>query len=1603
MLWSRRFGAFGVKTTRVARARTRDGRRRRAVARVDERAMVDARDALVALAIGAEVWITSDGKDGDAATHLPGVVASVRDDGRACGVKVEGEDGERECDAGEVLMRERATAEDMVKLNHLHEPGVLENLRARYATDDIYTYTGSILIAVNPFKDVGHLYDEHMMSMYRGARLGDLSPHVYATADAAYEALRTEGVSQSVLVSGESGAGKTETAKLLMRYIAHRSSSDEDAGGGRTTQDKVLESNPLLEAFGNAKTVRNDNSSRFGKYVELQFDSKYRISGAAIRTYLLERSRVVKTSDPERNFHIFYQLCAGAEESDRETWRLKDASAYNYTNQSACFDLDGLDNSEEYRRTMNAMDVVGITKAEQKSIMSVVAGILHLGNICFIDNTDDEGCDFASDAAKGALVDCAAVLKLDAEKLERSLRTRRIVLADEVIHKPLSAAAATHSRDALAKSLYSKLFDSLVDRINISIGQDATSKAFIGVLDIYGFESFAVNSFEQFCINFANEKLQQHFNQHVFKMEQEEYEREGIDWSYIEFIDNQDMLDVIERRSNGIISLLDESCMLASSTDEQFAQKLYTGLKDEQRLSKPKLSQTAFTLSHYAGDVTYESNTFLDKNKDFVIQEHEEILASGSHEELVRMFALGDDSSETSGRGKSSTKFSSVSTRFKKQLGELMSKLNATEPHYIRCIKPNAASKASSFEGANVLQQLRCGGVLEAIRISCAGYPSRKPIEIFLARFGLLAPQAAALYFEGREREALEGILQAANVDGWQIGKTQVFLRSGQMAILDVLRLNKLNKAAIEIQSRARAFVKRKQFTELRSASIKVAAAARGMLARKRVRSIREQIAAVRIQTAFRAIRARVQFERTKDAVQKIQAIVRGARARQILRQTRATEITTNKAATCIQSHWKAKVARKEFKVAKARARETGALLEAKSSLEQQLESERARTAMEQRARQDENARHASMEQELRARMETLEKELAIARESVHGIVESRVSEVTSQKDGEINVLRQSLVERDAKLAELQEWKATREAQFAELNSKLEAIHLDSLASPAKHSIATGEATIASASSSALGDLNTRISEKIELNSKLRQENDSLQQERTDLERVVNQLRTEMSEMEKENATMKSQCSPSPVRTGGRFASILSPMSPMDGLDTLESPRTPETPNSEDVEAALEREQAELDARKLKLEQVRSHMEYAVLLNFIEKDARDAGFMENGTPVLACIIFRCLLKWGTFELDRTSLFDKIMDAINISLEDAGEDYAALTYWLTNAFILLQLLQRTLKTTASGSKENRRKSGGLFDRLNSRFVRATTPVSTSSPGVKGVSHIDAKYPAFLFKQQLAALVEKIYGTLRDRVKKDVTPQFATCIQAPRQRSGTATLTRSASGVLRPELGQGWMRILDTLDETVKAMALNNVPQALSKRFFVQVFCFINVQMFNALLLRRECCSFSNGEYIKMGLSLFDSWARKPQNEAVGEDSLDELRFIRQAVNLLVIHQKPQKTLNEITLELCPQLSIQQLYRISTMYWDDKYGTESVNAEVLSEMRIRMKEDNSSHASNSFLLDDDSSVQFSIDENLDAQAISIQLDGGFGLPGTFLENPSFAFLLARPSEQ
>ncbi|PHT38306.1 Myosin-7 [Capsicum baccatum] len=622
--------------------------------------------------------------------------------------------------------------DDMTKLAYLHEPGVLHNLKARYDINEIYTYTGNILIAVNPFRRLPHLYDTHMMAQYKGAAFGELSPHPYAVADAAYRLMINDGVSQSILVSGESGAGKTESTKQLMRYLAYMGGRAA-AEGSRSVEQQVLESNPVLEAFGNAKTVRNNNSSRFGKFVEIQFDQKGRISGAAVRTYLLERSRVCQLSDPERNYHCFYMLCAAPPE-DIQRFKLDNPRTFHYLNQTNCYELNGVDDGKEYLATRKAMDVVGINSEEQDAIFQVVAAILHLGNIEFAKGKEIDSSVPKNEKSWFHLKTAAELFMCDVKALEDSLCKRVIVTRDETITKWLDPEAAVTSRDALAKIVYSRLFD----------------------------------CFEQFCINLTNEKLQQHFNQHVFKMEQEEYTKEEINWSYIEFIDNQDILDLVEKKPGGIIALLDEACMFPRSTHETFAQKLYQTFKNHKRFCKPKLARSDFTICHYAGDVTYQTELFLEKNKDYVIAEHQALLNASKCSFVSGLFPTSNEESSKQ------SKFSSIGSRFKAQ------------PHYIRCVKPNNLLKPAIFENNNVLQQLRCGGVMEAIRISMAGYPTRKPFYEFLDRFGILSPEV--LDGSTDEVAACKRLLEKVGLQGYQIGKTKVFLRAGQMAELDARR-----------------------------------------------------------------------------------------------------------------------------------------------------------------------------------------------------------------------------------------------------------------------------------------------------------------------------------------------------------------------------------------------------------------------------------------------------------------------------------------------------------------------------------------------------------------------------------------------------------------------------------------------------------------------------------------------------------------------------------------------------------------------------------------------------------------------------------------------
>ncbi|CAL0330294.1 unnamed protein product [Lupinus luteus] len=1467
--------------------------------------------------------------------------------------------------------------DDMTKLSYLHEPGVLHNLATRYELNEIYTYTGNILIAINPFQRLPHLYDTHMMVQYKGAGFGELSPHVFAIADVAYRAMINEGKSNSILVSGESGAGKTETTKMLMQYLAYL--GGRSGVEGRTVEQQVLESNPVLEAFGNAKTIRNNNSSRFGKFVEIQFDNKGRISGAAIRTYLLERSRVCQISDPERNYHCFYFLCAAPAE-EKEKYKLGSPSSFHYLNQSKCYELDGVDDEREYLAIRRAMDVVGIREEEQEAIFRVVAAILHLGNIEFAKGEEIDSSVIKDEKSRFHLNVTAELLKCNSTSLEDALIKRVMVTPEEVITRSLDPDAALGSRDALAKTIYSRLFDWLVEKINNSIGQDPNSKSIIGVLDIYGFESFKFNSFEQFCINFTNEKLQQHFNQHVFKMEQEEYTKEEIDWSYIEFIDNQDVLDLIEKKPGGIISLLDEACMFPKSTHETFSQKLYQTFKNNKRFIKPKLSRTSFTISHYAGEVTYLANLFLDKNKDYVVAEHQDLLTASKCSFAASLFPPSPDESSKS------SKFSSIGSRFKLQLQSLMETLNSTEPHYIRCVKPNNVLKPAIFENVNIMQQLRCGGVLEAIRISCAGYPTRRTFYEFLNRFGVLAPQV--LDGNSDDKVACQMILDKVGMKGYQIGRTKVFLRAGQMAELDARRAKVLGNAARVIQGQIRTHIARKVFIELRQAAILVQSNLRGLLSRKLYEHLRREAAAVKIEKNFKRYIAWKSYVTERSSAIILQTGLRVMKARDEFRFRKQTKAAIHiqarlrrllaysyfkrlqKAAIFTQCGWRRRVAKRELRNLKMAARETGALKDAKDKLEKRVEELTWRLQIEKRLRTDLEEDKAQEISKLRDTLHAMQKQV----EEANGrVIKEREAAQKAIEEAPPVIKETPVIIQDTKKIN---------ALMDEVNSLKESLLLER---DAKEEARKDHAKAESR--------NTELLKKVEDSDRKVEQ----------LQELVQRLEDKISNSESENQVLRQQTLA--VSPTGKSLSVRP--------RTVTYQRIPGNENAQDGEATTgpvtdmtlavsNVREPESEGKPQKSLNEKQQEKQDLLIKCI---AQDLGF-SGGKPVAACVIYKCLLHWRSFEVERTSVFDRIIQTIASAVE-AQDNTDVLAYWLSNTSTLLLLLQRTLKATGAASltpQRRRTTSSSLFGRM-SQGIRASPQSAGKSflngrglGRLDGLQQVEAKYPALLFKQQLTAFVEKIYGMIRDNLKKEISPLLGLCIQAPRTSRQSLVKGRShANAVAQQALIAHWQSIVKMLSNYLKIMKANYAPPFLIRKVFTQIFSFINVQLFNSLLLRRECCSFSNGEYVKTGLAELEQWYVVEATEQYTGSASEELKHIRQAVGFLVIQQKPKKSLNEITKELCPVLSIQQLYRISTMYWDDKYGTHSVSTDVISSMRTMMSEDSNNAASTSFLLDDDSSIPFSVDDiSKSMQEVEIaEVDP----PALMRENLGFGFLLAR----
>ena len=1467
----------------------------------------------LALTVGSEVWV-----EDEAEAWLKATVTKI--DGTT--VTIEDENGlERVVEeATEEKLplqnpRGKGGVDDMTQLSYLNEPGVLHNLKDRYSLDSIYTYTGSILIAVNPFYPVPQLYGEHMMYSYRDRMLGELSPHVYAIAEEAFRQMSQYSQSQSVLISGESGAGKTETSKLIMNYLAFVGGhSKEKVTGEKTVEQQVLESNPILEAFGNAKTVRNNNSSRFGKYMEIQFDSKLRISGAAIRTYLLERSRVVFVNDPERTFHSFYQLCYGADEEERAALKLKPAQEYKYLAQSTCFEIEDMGNAEGYRRTKEAMSIVGMTEEEQQCVFRVVAIVLHLGNVVFVpDPEDDEKCVLSEDSQE-SMSAAAELLGTQADLLEKALSTRTRHTFDGAITSPLSAAAATHSRDSLSKTIYSKLFDWLVQKINTSIGQDEKSELKIGVLDIYGFEQFKKNDFEQFCINLANEKLQQHFNQQVFKKEQEEYKKEEIEWTYIEFVDNQDILNLIEKKPGGMIDLLDEQCQFPKATSADFAQKLYNSFTENTRFSKPKLSRSAFTLNHYAGEVTYETDNFLEKNKDYVIAEHKNILASSDYDFVSSLFKEKESEKEkeeaTKGRRKSVSafRFASLGNTFKGQLKELMAALSATEPHYVRCIKPNQVNKPGIFETMNVLHQLRCGGVLEAIRISCAGYPSRSQFYDFVERFGLLYP---ALYDQGlEESDMCKSLLEMAKLDGYQIGKTKIFLKGGQMAMMDKLRTERMNAAATMIARHMMTFVAKKNFDKKKDAIVTIQSGARSMFARRLFNHKRQTRAATKVQAAYRGHKAFADFNKKKHAAVQIQSLFRGMKAKR-----RANGLKMDKSALTVQRIWKGAKERKKFLHHRNSVTKVQGLWRAKKA-KQALRQLRVEARQAASLLKDKKALETKMK-DMEQNVQNLQEQKTELRAQLKK-AKTQLSEAAEREAG----LTASLAQAESLKAALEEEQKQAEATRAEVAALTESLQTSqdakSVLETELEEARSGQAKLKEELAVALKDLEFFKNE----NAEMAKATEGSQEK----DKRMDELAARLAEAQALNSALNDKLAEVEKTPNGKAGSFMDGMRRMSngvqstlGAFSNESTpagATPETRWSEHSTdshmSELDKQQRELEQKKLKLRAEKQGAQQRKLLEFLlyNKDFQD------GVSVGACTTFKCLLQWNAFQAERTTIFDQIIQSVGGILEENQDNNDVLAHWLTNSVTLLALFRKFVRPPwESGIQRRTRAASGLFAFKSSMIFSRSPAVSEKNDRGRGDKQVEAKYPALLFKQQLDAFVQKIFSLLRDNIKRDIAPTLNHCIHAPRGRTANNAADRKAGGS-GPKVSSHWTTVINIMQSLLQLMKDTHVPKFLVRKLFRQIFAFVNVQLFNQLLLRRECCSFSNGEYVRTGLAQLEQWIHVSGTDFVGI-SLDELKQIRQAINFLNIHQKPKKTLEEITNDLCPVLSVQQLYRISTM--------------------------------------------------------------------------------------
>ncbi|KZC05600.1 Unconventional myosin-XV [Dufourea novaeangliae] len=772
--------------------------------------------------------------------------------------------------------------EDMIQLSDLNEASLLWNLKIRYDKELIYTYTGSILVAVNPYK-MFDIYGLDQVKLYEGRILGTLPPHLFAVGSSAYSqvtAANNASANQVVVISGESGSGKTESTKLVMQYLAAVNRAPNNL-----VTEQILEATPLLESFGNAKTPRNDNSSRFGKYLEVYFRDGV-IVGGRITQYLLEKSRIVTQASEERNYHVFYELLAGLDQQLRDKYGLLTPDKYFYLNQGGNCEIDGKSDVQDFKALLSAMQVLGFTSEEQDTIFKILASVLHLGNVYFHRKQmrhGQEGVEVGSDAE---IRWAAHLLQVNSDGIIRALTTKTTEARNERVFTALNIDQALDARDAFAKALYSSLFSWLVARVNHIVYKGTKQTAAISILDIFGFENFTENSLEQLCINYANENLQFYFNKHIFKLEQQEYVKEKIDWTTINYTDNLPVIHLIAKKPVGILHLLDDESNFPKATDLSFLEKCHYNHALSELYSRPRMNSAEFAIKHYAGQVWYNVEGFLDKNRDTLRPDVVELLISSKISMVSKMFQHVRTTHEANKTmNKPNGRFvtmkprtPTVSARFHDSLQQLLDSMSQCNPWFVRCIKPNTEKAPMKFDMPCVLEQLRYTGMLETIRIRKTGYPVRLVFGHFVDRYRYLVSTHLPRGAPNKElcRIILDKAAPKEAQSQYQLGLTRVFLRESLERTLEYNRALILERAAITVQRYTRGFLARRRFLNISRSTVLIQAVYRGYREKKKFKALKK--GALMAQKIYRGRKQREKFHVLKEEMAKRAEIERASK-----------------------------------------------------------------------------------------------------------------------------------------------------------------------------------------------------------------------------------------------------------------------------------------------------------------------------------------------------------------------------------------------------------------------------------------------------------------------------------------------------------------------------------------------------------------------------------------------------------------------------------------------------------------------------------------------------------------------------------------------------